>query len=162
MESLQTTLLRFYIRQVLLSCGFSLMLTFLFVFAVVFVRTTDWDLNFTILYVSLIVALGFSALSLTLFLNMLESIRNHVLLSGIAWMGLPMLLLVYVICLVPELISLISTIPYMFGLATTFWRFRKTFANSSNRKRLEIVTKENRTIRTGSNSDGMPGGGDWA
>lgn len=155
MESLQSILLRFYIRQLLFSSVCSTVAALLF--GTTFLTSEHLDTSFIVLYVSLIITAVFAALSLTLFFNVLEAIRKRILLSAIVWIGPPTLLLTYVISLIPEMIGFMATIPYLLGLLVAFWRFRTTLAKSK-RRALEIMIKENRKFNNGITLDSSP----WA
>ena len=161
MKSIQSILLRFYVRQVLWSAGCSILAGLLF--GITIPQSSHLDTMFIVMYISLMIAFLFAVLSLTLFLNINEFIRSRIFLSGLVWLSAPTLLLTYVIYKVPEFIGIISTIPYVLGLIITFWMFRRNLNRESNLPALEIVTKESRKKRSGENTDNwmsLTGGGE--
>ncbi len=151
MDSTQSILLRLYVRQALFSSVSSILACSLFVATTP--QAPHLDTLFMVTYISIAIAGVFAALSLTLFLNVSDTIRNRILLSGIVWIAPSTLLLAYVIYLVPELIGIISVTPYALGLLITFWRFRRKLKTESKLPLLEVVTKEDRNIPNGSSVD---------
>lgn len=119
--------------------------------------TDDSSLAISILpaiYNALIICL----LSILILLNRLDKISTPFTLSAISWLVLPGIWICYLLVRELSVFTLINTVPYLVGSLYSFSSFRKTVVNSSKRKSLEIITRENRKIRYGSNSDSTPSG----
>lgn len=91
-------------------------------------------------------------LAFSIFLNRLDKISNHFIWSALSWFLLPTSWIFYLLMRDQGVFILLNTLPYLIGLSLSFWRFRKHIAKSKCPP-LEIITKENRKINTGSSVD---------
>lgn len=101
---------------------------------------------------SVLNALFISLLSLTIFVNRLDKIRNSFVLSVLSWLAFPGLWIGCVLSKEHSMFVILNTVPYLIALILSLWMFRKRLAKI-NRPALEIITKKNRKNRDGSNMD---------
>lgn len=165
MESVKSYITRGYWRSVLLPVLFTIPLSLVIVITQYDpTHKSYWLTSKTAIPFSLILVLVnfvvIMLMLLTIFTNRFAFVRRSLTLSALSWFTPLMLWCSYLFYLEVSAYTCVITAPYVLASVITFWKFRKRIANSPQLHPLEVMTKENRKIRIGSNSDGMPGGGD--